>query len=306
MRRLTAQGVAPAEAAAWAQRMPDPADTSASPPSTPDTATPRDGGGHAIPVGRAGPAARGLARAAMRLDGAGLRDMLEMVIAGRGVIRRLGGSDPAGADRHRRTVRGDPALHRGRAPAVPQHHRGARRGAPAAEQRGAAGPAVRGRRGAAHPAPGGAGRRAGRGRGAGPAAGRPGADPTRCGTRWPVPVRLWCWSGRRCRAPATPPSWTTCCPAPAAAAGGGGRPRLGQGRLYPPRSPCSATCSRCRPRSPGSSADRCWSAGQRSGGIPVWWWAGDHVCFPSLKRGRLGPTPPKLRICNDGGVALIV
>jgi MerR family transcriptional regulator, light-induced transcriptional regulator len=87
MRRLTAQGVAPAEAAAWAKRMPNPADSSGSPTLTSDAATQRDGGGHTIPVGRAGPAARGLARAAMRLDGAGLRDQIELIIAGRGVIR---------------------------------------------------------------------------------------------------------------------------------------------------------------------------------------------------------------------------
>jgi hypothetical protein len=46
----------------------------------------RDGGGHAIRTGRAGPAARGLARAAMRLDGPALRDILEMTITDRGVI----------------------------------------------------------------------------------------------------------------------------------------------------------------------------------------------------------------------------
>ena len=94
MRRLTAQGVAPAEAAAWAKRMPIPIDSLDSPDSPPpaDDVAPapeqtRDGGGHAIPVGRAGPAARGLARAAMRLDAAGLRDLIEMIVSGRGVIR---------------------------------------------------------------------------------------------------------------------------------------------------------------------------------------------------------------------------
>jgi hypothetical protein len=46
----------------------------------------RDGGGHAIRTGRAGPAARGLARAAMRLDGPALRDILEMTVTDRGVI----------------------------------------------------------------------------------------------------------------------------------------------------------------------------------------------------------------------------
>ncbi|MFI5495275.1 MerR family transcriptional regulator [Actinoplanes sp. NPDC051859] len=138
MRRLTAQGVPPAQAAAWAQRMPLPAPESA-PASGPDaaavpgldsaavpglesasfpssesaggqpepvggrlrgtpidvvwpeiagpvTVTTRDGGGHSIRTGRAGPAARGLARAAMRLDGPALRDILEMAVTNRGVV----------------------------------------------------------------------------------------------------------------------------------------------------------------------------------------------------------------------------
>ena len=85
MRRLTAQGVAPAEAAAWARRAPvvPGTDADASPP-TPGAA--RDGGGHAIPLGAAAPAARGLARAAMRLNAPAMRDILEMVVAERGVI----------------------------------------------------------------------------------------------------------------------------------------------------------------------------------------------------------------------------
>ena len=184
MRRLTAQGVAPAEAAAWARRIPVPIDVGApvppahpisadggarrpregssglepaqpssdrpesarrepldwtddgdpglrsggpasfgAPPqpdhTDPDSAPPsdatfsrveervgerrptvdavwpersgrmfvaRDGGGHAIRTGRAGPAARGLARAAMRLDGPALRDILEMTVTDRGVV----------------------------------------------------------------------------------------------------------------------------------------------------------------------------------------------------------------------------
>ena len=50
MRRLTAQGVTPAEAAAWARRMPVPMDvpTVAAEPAPSRTA--RDGGGFAIPV----------------------------------------------------------------------------------------------------------------------------------------------------------------------------------------------------------------------------------------------------------------
>jgi DNA-binding transcriptional MerR regulator len=91
MRRLTAQGVAPAEAAAWAKRMPVPLETAA--PTDPawttieETPTTRDGGGHSIPVGRAGATARGLARAAIRLDGPAQRDILEMTITRRGVLR---------------------------------------------------------------------------------------------------------------------------------------------------------------------------------------------------------------------------
>ncbi|MEV4705519.1 MerR family transcriptional regulator [Actinoplanes sp. NPDC049316] len=115
MRRLTAQGVPPAEAAAWARRVPVPIDMpetgiAAQPDARPElppgeappqrtridaiwpeltgrlTVTTRDGGGHAIRTGRAGPAARGLARAAMRLDAPALRDILEMAVVSRGVV----------------------------------------------------------------------------------------------------------------------------------------------------------------------------------------------------------------------------
>ncbi len=93
MRRLTAQGVAPAEAAAWARRGPVPLSAAPPRPSTTDwvfldtAETPaRHGGGHAIALGPALPAARGLARAAMHLDGAAMRDILEMVIGEHGVI----------------------------------------------------------------------------------------------------------------------------------------------------------------------------------------------------------------------------
>jgi hypothetical protein len=80
MMRLTSQGVAPAEAAAWARRTPVP---STGPPVA--GAGP-DGGGQAIPLGSVVPAARGLARAAMRLDAPAMRDILEIVVAERGVI----------------------------------------------------------------------------------------------------------------------------------------------------------------------------------------------------------------------------
>ena len=100
MRRLTGQGVAPSEAAAWARRVPVPIDVAAPVPSTPlDAAWPRpdmpiivstdggrDGGGQSIAVGRAGPAARGLARAAMRLDAPAQRDILEMAVSSHGVV----------------------------------------------------------------------------------------------------------------------------------------------------------------------------------------------------------------------------
>lgn len=101
MRRLTAQGVSPAEAAAWARRVPIPLEPSAA--VVPESLSRddslwssheqergelvRDGGGHTIAIGRAGPAARGLARAAMRLDAPALRDIIEMTIANRGVVR---------------------------------------------------------------------------------------------------------------------------------------------------------------------------------------------------------------------------
>lgn len=74
MLRLTAQGVAPAEAAAVARR------ASASTALVPAG---RDGGGQAIPLGHAEPAARGLARAAMRLDAPTMREILEAAVADR-------------------------------------------------------------------------------------------------------------------------------------------------------------------------------------------------------------------------------
>ncbi|MEU0546933.1 MerR family transcriptional regulator [Micromonospora sp. NPDC005979] len=84
MRRLTAEGVSPAEAARWARQAPDRAhlDTVARDRIRP---TSRDGGG-AIGVGRAGPAARGLARAAMRLDAAVINETIAHTIAASGVV----------------------------------------------------------------------------------------------------------------------------------------------------------------------------------------------------------------------------
>ncbi|MEH1098572.1 MerR family transcriptional regulator [Micromonospora sp. CPCC 205561] len=85
MRRLTAQGVTPAEAARWARRAPDavPADAGVRPRRA---AGGRDGGGQTIPVGRAGPAARGLARAAMRLDSMVIDETITKAVEAHGVI----------------------------------------------------------------------------------------------------------------------------------------------------------------------------------------------------------------------------
>ncbi|MEV0391944.1 MerR family transcriptional regulator [Polymorphospora rubra] len=87
MRRLTAEGVPPAEAAGWARRS-----TVVPRPENRRNAAPRQGvgaragGGFAIPVGRAGPAARGLARAAMRLDHTAMREIIERHVATDGVV----------------------------------------------------------------------------------------------------------------------------------------------------------------------------------------------------------------------------
>ncbi|HEX2772477.1 MAG TPA: MerR family transcriptional regulator, partial [Micromonosporaceae bacterium] len=80
MRRLTAEGVAPAEAARWARRLTRPDGS-----FEPDRAA-RGGGGTAIPVGRAGASARGLARAAMRLDPIAMREIIERNVDARGVV----------------------------------------------------------------------------------------------------------------------------------------------------------------------------------------------------------------------------
>ncbi|WBB78122.1 MerR family transcriptional regulator [Micromonospora sp. WMMD882] len=82
MRRLTAEGVTPAEAARWARQSP----TEVLPPPRRGAPGVRDGGGATIPVGRAGPAARGLARAAMRLDQAAVCRVIEDSIAASGVV----------------------------------------------------------------------------------------------------------------------------------------------------------------------------------------------------------------------------
>lgn len=73
MQRLTAQGVPPARAAAWVLERASPAG--------------HDGGGHAVAVGSAGPAVRGLTRAALRLDAPALRRLIAEAVAADGVAR---------------------------------------------------------------------------------------------------------------------------------------------------------------------------------------------------------------------------
>ncbi|MCW3813605.1 MerR family transcriptional regulator [Micromonospora sp. DR5-3] len=102
MRRLTVDGVAPAEAARWARQAPgtvppEPgarlrrqpqlgAATVAQRAAAVAPRAARDGGGTAIPVGRAGPVARGLARAAMRLDSVAIGETIAQAIATDGVV----------------------------------------------------------------------------------------------------------------------------------------------------------------------------------------------------------------------------
>jgi MerR family transcriptional regulator, light-induced transcriptional regulator len=88
MQRLTVEGVTPAEAARWARGAPDALLHARAKVPEPERVTPhgRTGGGSTIPVGRAGPSARGLARAAVRLDSATMREMIERAIAVDGVV----------------------------------------------------------------------------------------------------------------------------------------------------------------------------------------------------------------------------
>ncbi|MGR6316604.1 MerR family transcriptional regulator [Micromonospora soli] len=83
MRRLTAEGVTPAEAARWARQA-----SGASPVGlrTRRPGDTRDGGGTTIPVGRAGPLARGLARAAMRLDPVAIGETIAHALDTDGVV----------------------------------------------------------------------------------------------------------------------------------------------------------------------------------------------------------------------------
>ncbi|RZU72665.1 B12 binding protein [Micromonospora kangleipakensis] len=85
MRRLTAEGVTPADAARWARQAPAESDFDVAGPPARLGAT-RDGGGMTIPVGRAGPVARGLARAAMRLDSVAIGETIAHALAADGVV----------------------------------------------------------------------------------------------------------------------------------------------------------------------------------------------------------------------------
>ncbi|RLP87773.1 MerR family transcriptional regulator [Micromonospora sp. BL4] len=88
MRRLTAEGVSPAEAARWARqaRDPVPADADAVAVARSRIRPPARDGGGAIPLGRTGPAARGLARAAMRLDAAAISETIAQALTVGGVV----------------------------------------------------------------------------------------------------------------------------------------------------------------------------------------------------------------------------
>lgn len=75
MRELTAKGVAPAEAARSARGA-----------GSGQVVARRHGGGRVIAVGEAGDAARGLASAAMRLDAAMMREIIDRSIVASGVV----------------------------------------------------------------------------------------------------------------------------------------------------------------------------------------------------------------------------
>lgn len=78
MRRLTVEGVAPAEAARWARRTPQAEEAEPGPV--------RPGDGRPLPGGRVGPTVRGLVRAAIRLDAAGTRTAITRAITTYGVV----------------------------------------------------------------------------------------------------------------------------------------------------------------------------------------------------------------------------
>ncbi|GII24878.1 MerR family transcriptional regulator [Planosporangium mesophilum] len=86
MQRLVTAGVAPAEAARWARRSPRDAPVPAPSPGSALNPAARSGGGYTLALGDADPAARGLARAALRLDVLAVRDLVAAAVADRGVV----------------------------------------------------------------------------------------------------------------------------------------------------------------------------------------------------------------------------
>jgi transposase-like protein len=101
MQRLTADGVPSGEAARWVRERPMVLATATARRTAPTAglarhATPglhsmnshgRDGGGHNLPMGPASPAARGLGRAAMRLDAESVRQITSDAVRHLGVVR---------------------------------------------------------------------------------------------------------------------------------------------------------------------------------------------------------------------------
>ena len=163
MQQLVTAGVAPAEAAGWAQRSPRPLPgTEGIVDVPPGSSTARDGGGHTLALGvDADPAARGLGRAALRLDVLAVRDPHRRRDRPARRRRRVGPGAPPGTDRDRRTGREDRGTRRGGAHPVRLRIGGVRDAAPGAPQCAGAYAAGLRRRGAAQPADRGAGRGAG-------------------------------------------------------------------------------------------------------------------------------------------------
>ncbi|MGO4632700.1 MerR family transcriptional regulator [Streptomyces sp. 2RAF24] len=85
MCRLTASGVPPAEAARAAQRVRR-ARPAAEPPVAPGETARRAGPGSGLPLGDVRQECRGLARAAVRLDGPGMERLLQEVLAEHGLV----------------------------------------------------------------------------------------------------------------------------------------------------------------------------------------------------------------------------
>ena len=98
MQRLTADGVPSGEAARWVRSRNITTVLTPQPPTNGTNGSPhahrngsdhiaRDGGGHNLPLGPASPAARGLGRAAMRLDAESVRQIASDAVRHLGVVR---------------------------------------------------------------------------------------------------------------------------------------------------------------------------------------------------------------------------